>query len=97
MKSSHRSLLVLLASAWLAPVHAHTEEGRDAFARSLSREFAAMRAPATDIATPQDPSHAACIELGNHYSATLLPANRTLTLQLSGRDAAVVGLLVSPA
>jgi hypothetical protein len=47
MKSPHRSLLVLLASAWLAPVHAHTEEGCDAFTRDLSREFAAMRALAT--------------------------------------------------
>jgi len=88
MKSLQRSQVALLALACLAPLaFAHTDEDCDAFTWDLSREFAAMRAPATDIATPSDPSHAARIVVGTHYSATLLPQESVAFIHAPGRPA----------
>jgi hypothetical protein len=73
MSRTRTRLTLLLACVTLAPLAlAHTEEDCASFTWDVSRELAAMRTPA--IAVNAAPRAAAqSLELGKHYSATLLP------------------------
>jgi hypothetical protein len=73
MSLTRTRLTLLLACAALAPqAFAHTDQGCATFTWDVSRELAAMRAPATPVnAAPKTNGQA--LALGTHYSATLLP------------------------
>ena len=68
-------LTLLLTCAVLAPLaFAHTDDGCASFTWDVSRELAAMRTPAAPAnATPKATPAGQTLELGKHYSATLLP------------------------
>jgi hypothetical protein len=88
-----------LAFAAAAPfVFAHTAEDCAAFTWDLSREFAAMRAPALQVvATPKTNPQPAWLELGKHYAAKLLPQDSVSFVQPPARqrksDKPMAGLL----
>jgi hypothetical protein len=53
---------------------ADTDEGCDAFTWDLSREFSALKSPATLLAASADPRvNPVRLEEGKHFTATLLP------------------------
>jgi hypothetical protein len=106
MGTTTRKMTLLLVFTGLAPLAlSHTAEDWSAFTWDLSREFVLMRTPAVWIAAaPAGVVEPAWLDLGTHYSATLLPQramkfvrppNRALTIQLSGHDTSVVGITVT--
>jgi hypothetical protein len=87
MKTTTIRVALLLSFAAVPPVFAHTAEDCTAFTWDLSREFAAMRAPATPVsAMPRKSRHPSWLELGRHYSATLLPQNAVKFVLPPGRQ-----------
>ncbi len=75
MGTTTRKTTLLPAFLAVAPLAlSHTAEDCSAFTWDLSRELAAMRAPAVRIAAARaGVAKPTWLELGTHYSATLLP------------------------
>ena len=98
MKTTTTKMALLLSFAASPLAFAHTAEDCTAFTWDLSREFAAMRAPATRVnAVPRESGNPSWLELGRHYSATLLPQDSVTFVQPPGRqrksDQPMAGLL----
>lgn len=88
MRTTTRKMTLLMVFAALAPLAlSHTAEDCSAFTWDLSREFAVMRSPAVRIAAaPAGAAKPAWLELGTHYSATLVPQRAVNFVQPPARQ-----------
>ena len=76
MSRAYQHTGLMLATLWCAPLHAqdHTTQGCTTFTWNLTREFTAMKSPASLLAAAADPAiDPVRLREGQHVTATLVP------------------------